>query len=478
MLIRLKWMIILCFSMAALQLLTLKFGLIWQRWTSDGHPSAVLLPLPWLLTFFAWPLLERILRSFFHRDTVSTPYRLSEITLLSTGFGCALYLLAVTIGVKYSTGRLLLVMGWLLCGTPFCLLAASTLSIVSFSGLRRQRWFLSLLALGFGIVCCAIMLAILELGSALLLSRTPPGPRKVYEGQYLAGQFFRQDANFGIVLNPNRNVRCRLLVDDREVWDVRYSTDEYGRRTTVQSKTVPRAAAIFFGCSFLFGEGGNDEQTIPSQFAQRLPHVETLNYGVPGWGTQHMLALLESGAIAEQTGFRKAVGIYLYLPNVHEARVVGDMDIVNGFGARFPFYELNSAGDAVHRGTFERNRALKNNLYQLLGKSRTRQLLGLNFPRRHSLHYQLTAAVIEKSRKLFQQQFPQGEFLVVVFPADSDETETIARCRTAGIQVLDLKGLFSPTDADYFHAGDGHPTPKASALVAEKIAGYFSNFAR
>ena len=50
---------------------------------------------------------------------------------------------------------------------------------------------------------------------------------------------------------------------------------------------------IFTGCSFVFGEGVNDNQTLPYLYGKQNPAVRCYNYGFPGYGTQQMLAVLQ-----------------------------------------------------------------------------------------------------------------------------------------------------------------------------------------
>ena len=321
---------------------------------------------------------------------------------------------------------------------------------------------------------CLSVIAVTELVCSRLLARQPAGAVKVYAGEYLdPGAFFRQDSDLGTALEPNRRVGCRLIVDGRSVWNVHYGTDQYGRRRSVFPGTqIPAATAVFFGCSFLFGEGSDDGQTIPSEFCRSSPGFLAANYGVPGWGTQHMLALLQSGTLRSQMVAPVKLGIYLYLPDVHEARVVGDMDIINGFGAGFPCFELDAAGQPVRLGTFTSAHPLTVGLYGLLGKSSTRAFLGLNFPRRAARHYLLTAALIERSKALFLEQFPDSRFLVVAYPDPDPETLTLKTVRENGVEVLDLANLFDPGDSQFQHVGDGHPTPAANRLVAKAIADY------
>jgi hypothetical protein len=451
----------------------LKCGLKWTLWCEDNCPSAVLVPVPILVAVSAWLGMDRLLQRTGKPASIGSVCVGVSSVLVS--LGC--YGLFVILGSRGTAERWIVVFGWLLSCCFSCLVASKAFRDVQFSGLIGRRWKLRLLAAGVGLTVCGLFVAVTEFTCGLLLARQPAGPAKVYEGDYLEqGALFRQDQERGIALEPRRRVSCRLIVDDREVWNVRYSTDEFGRRRTVFPGTqTPTATAVFFGCSFLFGEGSEDADTIPSCFCKESSGYLAANYGVPGWGTQHMLALLESGQLPAQMFMPAKLGVYLYLPEIHEARVVGDMDIVNGFGSGFPYYELNATGQPERKGSFASGRPVTSLFYGVLGKSRTRALLGLNFPRRQPQHYLLTAAVIARARDLFLQQFPDSRFIVVAYPDPDPETLTLQTCRKNGLEVLDLRQLFDPAHPSFQHEGDGHPTPAANAAVASAIVKYLQS---
>jgi len=452
-------------------LLSIKMAFLWVQWCRYLSPAAAL-PLPFLLVVAGWICLSRVVKqtaciSTEAKQTVRAFWQAWSVSLV-------LYALMTLRGSDSSLERWLTVGIWTGCVTAACLTGTLILHQLRIRQLVSRSWKLRLLAGGLGLTTSLLLLVVAEFVCSRLLAKQSPGPRKVYTGDYLdPGAFFRQDRELGIALEPDRRVACRLTVDERPVWDVHYSTDQYGRRRSVFPGTqVPAATAVFFGCSFLFGEGSEDNQTIPSSFSRLSPTFVAANYGVPGWGTQHMLALLQTGTLKRQMAAPVKLGVYLYLPEVHEARVVGEMDIINGFGAGFPCYELDAAGLPARLGTFSSARPLTVGLYGLLGKSSTRAFLGLNFPRRSPRHYLLTAAIIERSKELFLEQFPDSRFLVVAYPDPDPETLTLKTVREKGLEVLDLANLFDPGDPQFQHVGDGHPTPAANRLVAKAIADY------
>lgn len=450
----------------------LKVGLKWSLWCEANSASAAILPVPLLTATCLWLLLDRGMQHLWGAQ----PIREFRLCVQSIIVGLAAYGLFVQLGSSGALGRWVVVTLWLLTCSTTCLLASRALRDVEFSSLVTRRWKLRILAGTLGFFCCILMIIASEVTCGYLMARRPAAPAKLYEGDYLApGIFFREDPELGVTLQPGRRVSCQLTIGDRSLWDVHYSTDEYGRRRTLFPGTkTPEATIVFFGCSFLFGEGSEDSETIPSQFCRLAPGYMATNYGVPGWGTQQMLTLLESRRLASQMYSPANTGVYLYLPEIHESRVVGEMDIVNSFGRDFPCYELDSEGLLQRHGSFSSGRPLTTFAYGVMGKSRTRAFLGLNFPRRSPEHYTLTAAIIDRSRELFLEQFPGSRFLVVVYPGHAAATPTVELCRNAGIEILDLQGLFDPSASEMQYFGDGHPTPLANRTVAKAIADFLA----
>ena len=462
------------FVLGLIQLLSLRAGAVWDAWAHQRHPAGALVPVTVAVSIVfscLWDRFAAVALGLPRLVSIRDDFR--RILLISTAFGATLFLLSsvMEIGTPFSFGRLMVVILYQMIVTPIVLVVAYTLNDCSLSTFVRRRWIQRTLACIAGLVVCGVMLLMMEGVCYLLIQQRPKEPSKVYEGDYLtSGAFYQHDADLGTSLVPNSDVECRMLVDGKTVWDVRYGTDEFGRRRTTDPGGVkPSRFAIFFGCSFLFGEGSNDDQTIPSQFAAVAQEYRAYNYGVPGYGTQHMLALLESGRIPGQVTEKAGRGFYLYLEDVHEARVVGEMNIVNSFGADFPYYQLEGTSKVVREGQFSTGRSTKNSFYQLLGGSQAVRYLGLNFPKRTETHYQLTAAIIGNARDEFLRQFPGSEFSVVMYPAMQQHRKILPYLNELRVQVIDLAELFDPTSPEFSFHGDGHPTPTANRLLVTEL---------
>ena len=449
----------------------------WSLWTHDRHPSVAAAPVvaaSSVLGFLCWYHTANAL--------IANQWQLSEFRSWGRLFGLSL----IAGAILYS------VMPEFLTGYPFSLrrlvafavyqavsnaliisVAAPQRSLNSAALLRKllkRGWFKGVVLLTTALAAACLLIGVVELVFFALNSTRSPGPVKVYEGEYLTSEFSDYDPRLGKKLIPNADAVCRLKVDDSVVWDVRYTTDEFGRRTTTHPEGSSSSHfAVFFGCSFLFGEGANDNETIPSQFAAAAPQYRAYNYGVPGYGTQHMLAKLESGSLRNEVKESKGVIIYLYLEDVHEPRVIGSMQETNSFGLHFPYYDLRDDGKVQLLGDFATGRPVLTNMYGLLGRSQTVRYLGLNFPKRTERHIEIVARLIEQSKVKCRQQLGCDDFYVACFPKLNPHRRLIPLLESRNIKILDYSELFDPAAEGLFHKGDGHPTPLANHSVAQKL---------
>ena len=76
------------------------------------------------------------------------------------------------------------------------------------------------------------------------------------------------------------------------VYDVTYSTDERGNRSHLKAKkALTRRKVVFLGDSFMFGEGLNDNQTLPYIF-QENTGFDAFNLGMHGYGVHQALTIM------------------------------------------------------------------------------------------------------------------------------------------------------------------------------------------
>ena len=463
-----------CFVAGLLLCTCMHFSRFWTELVSYTYPSIAVFPAVYVLCALltlAWQIAAG------WGPFVTGTGNLSEHLRFGVASAC------VANAALWLTGGLV-VSDWndvvVLCAAEACMLAVLVLSAGRFystwpaAGLSRRTRFVCLaFLLGAGV--CGAVIGTVELISAIALNRSPAtGPVMGFEGDYLGSHFFEFDKEIGQRLAADRTVHCVRTADSKVLWDVSYSTDEFGRRTTIrQDYDGQQKHAVFFGCSYLFGEGSTDAETIPSQFAKLQPEYHAYNYGVPGFGTQHMLALLESDRIRNEVVEQSGIAVYLYLQEIHESRVIGGMQEFLSFAPNYPFYELESDGTPVRRGDFASGRVLTNAFYRIAAASNFVRVLGLSFPARSDSHYRLTASLILQSRRLYQQQFPESDFVVVAWYGT--KTPTLQYLEEAGVSVCYPLSRPDHGAPNMEYAGDGHPTPLANRFCAEDLVTFMED---
>lgn len=280
-------------------------------------------------------------------------------------------------------------------------------------------------------------------------------------------RFYEHDPDLGYRHKPGVKVEVRKKHGGRTLYDVSYTTDRYSRRITVPRNEADRAL-IFMGCSYTFGSGVNDDQTLPSQVAALMPECQVVNYGQDGIGAQHICEILRAKAIRDQGIAKKAAVIYTFL-HVHIRRAIGVPPITRAFGKNFPWYRLED-GKLVHKGRFSdrpgdwdwklsyrREHGIKNWYGEYIIEEDAR----------------LVCALLGEAKRLFESKFDSQGFYVLLFPQRQGAyTEHVAEgCRKQGFTILDYRDLLGEmkNEDDFFIPNDGHPLPSTYRMIAERI---------
>lgn len=109
-------------------------------------------------------------------------------------------------------------------------------------------------------------------------------------------QYFTTSGDLGTLARPGVHSSRKRASDGELIYDVRYSIGEDGFRVTPGGEDRPHHTTRinFFGGSFTFGEGLNDDETLPYYVATELPTIAVKNYGFHGYGPHQALAILQS----------------------------------------------------------------------------------------------------------------------------------------------------------------------------------------
>ena len=327
-------------------------------------------------------------------------------------------------------------------------------------------------ASAFGLGMAVVFLFSLEV-FFYTLNRVRADHSKVQE----SGMRFVRTEPLGHKNPANTRAVEKMSLNGREIFNATYSTDGYSRRTT-PLKNTGRAErfALFFGCSFAFGQGVQNEETLPSRVGELAPRYRPYNYGVIGYGPQHVLIKLEDPSLRSEIEEKDGILIYTYIHD-HVYRVIGT---INHHGREMPYYVLDSNGNPLRKGNMVSGRPGIALWYWLVGNSQTAQFFQLGFDSRiDEDDIKLTAKIIVEARNAFSRSFNRSEFYVLLYPNPASRSvgpeavrkKLIPYLEAAKVKYLDYSELFDPFDPSQGLRieHDPHPTPKAYRLLAEQL---------
>ena len=171
-----------------------------------------------------------------------------------------------------------------------------------------------------------------------------------FEGAYKANYFIADD-ELGYGLTPWKRRVSSIKRSDKDgglIYNVTYQINALGFRDAIHNGGA--SPVFFFGDSFTFGEGVDDDDTLPAQFS-RIAGRTVFNFGVHGYGPHQFLRMLEVDR-PEKLGVadKPALVVYTLLAD-HVDRAAGRAS----WDREGPLYELSPAG-LVYRGSFRSHR--------------------------------------------------------------------------------------------------------------------------
>ena len=182
----------------------------------------------------------------------------------------------------------------------FLLLAAAAVVAAG----RLRDGFVVLAALAFGLFAVELTADALE----------PKNPLTITQG------WAKYDRTEGWALARPGVIEAQRLdpKTGKLAYKARYTIDANDNRLTTATGDGP--GVIFFGGSFTFGDGLNDDSTMPQHFADLFTgRQRTVNLGVTGYGPQQFLRAMETGYKADVIGVKPAAFVFLTVP-FHAAR--------------------------------------------------------------------------------------------------------------------------------------------------------------
>jgi hypothetical protein len=237
-------------------------------------------------------------------------------------------------------------------------------------------------------------------------------------------------------------------------------------------------ALVFFGCSFTFGTGVADAETLPCQAARLLPDTRVYNFAGVGDGPHQMLAELTQTEMKRLAPENKATLVYVFIPQ-QLSRSIMTMRHAVKWGRNDPAFSVASDHTVSYLGPVCEAHPWRLLFYDILSREQILRRMNADWPLAlMDKHIQYNVDLVAAASKAARDLFEQAQFEVLFYPlseqvarglgVDWDHTKEIFE--RAGLHVLDYRGLATPGEEGLFYPVDEHPTAKMHARVAARLA--------
>jgi hypothetical protein len=250
---------------------------------------------------------------------------------------------------------------------------------------------------------------------------------------------------------------------DRLVYDAIYSFDEFGRRYSPVSDQRD-SFILLSGCSFTYGNGLNDDQTLSHYMNQSQNKYQVYNYGMGATGTNSTLALVQTTDFKKQIKQANGVMVYVFIES-HIDRSTGKLPSLSWLGLT-PAYKKISDGVMIRNGNLlEENYgfgALLLKAYPMLKKMNLGNRI---FPPVFPWDVTKVCELVEATKNEFHKQYPNSKFMIYGHPFDGIFRPQFKSCLEKK-KIWAVQGKPIPP---LIFDGDGHPKAEANRLIQADI---------
>lgn len=237
---------------------------------------------------------------------------------------------------------------------------------------------------------------------------------------------------------------------------------EHNNRTTLIGKSSKKPI-LLFGCSFTYGTGLNDNQTL-SYKLYKLTDRTIYNKGMPATGTQHILYLLSQKSFYNKVPDVEFI-IYTFIHD-HLTRLYG--------------YYLSPYSNDINLRYELKNGKLQEiyprfiPLYSLYSVKRVQDYIKMQKMSQNDKAFKLFAETLMESKKLTDRHYPNSKFIILLYKDASKmllDKEQIKLLESKGFIVIDAEQLVHhELTSDKYKAGDKeHPSEKAWDEIAPQL---------
>lgn len=252
------------------------------------------------------------------------------------------------------------------------------------------------------------------------------------------------------------------------------TTDAFRRRSSKPNNTDRPSDKHFLllGCSYAFGVGVPDSETLSWKINDLQTEFEAYNNGVGGFGIGEILRSSQSPAMTEGITQRHGTAVYIFIAS-HLARTIHSTQIP--WAKELASFTESPDGVFTYDGSFEESHPLRSTLYRWLAGTHFFRYFDIHLPLLLKSDYARAARMVSaiKNEYLKQTDAHNG-FIVAIYPelpAGIDITLWREALATENIDFID----YSITNIEKYSSDatrvpyDGHPNGKAHEIFARVL---------
>jgi hypothetical protein len=302
--------------------------------------------------------------------------------------------------------------------------------------------------------------------------------------------YFCKSDTLGFALRKKENrIRSKCYYNDTIfLYDVNYTINKDGYRPTnlLNTEYNNDRSIVCLGCSFTFGVGLNDNETLPYLLQDSLKHkYNVYNMAVSGYAPNHILAQIEHNIL--DSIVRQKTDFYIYTTIFDHIRRIYNPDDYNS-NIHSPKYIIDPETNQLKfKGHFDDPQNLKENkFFSKIKKSVLYNSIVNNSNIKENI--ELYTSLILKSKELLLKSNPNSQFHVIYWDLDNEKFDysIVKSLQDKGIKVHLISHLIP--DYIYQHQTyrvrypyEFHPNFDANKKITEYILnkivnteGYFS----
>ena len=277
----------------------------------------------------------------------------------------------------------------------------------------------------------------------------------------------------------NKHDKFDFVHDGKLIYRQEVETDEWGRRKS-HVPYLSKALVLFFGCSYTFGSGLQQHETLPYQFS-KATQIDSTNYALPAYGPHGMLRQIELLPLDEQTpsAYTSVYAAYVFY-GFQWRRATGGAAWIAKMGGNHPFYKLDPISKNIsYQGVFAEAQPIKMWLVRLLSQF-------------HLMHYLpqmwgdekvtdedqlLLCGMFNKSRELLQKKLgSRFKGLKIIHPLfEHDKSWSLflsgaEKCFDPQIELMELKIPGSREQWAIDSVLEDHPNAHFNEFLSQLLA--------